>query len=43
MDLNRAIQFGLLVKAAEAVLPANTVLSLLAGGTIQPLDAECVP
>jgi hypothetical protein len=24
VDLNRAIQFGLLVKAAEAVLPANT-------------------
>jgi hypothetical protein len=26
VDLNQAIQFGLLVKAAETVLPANTPL-----------------
>jgi hypothetical protein len=32
MDLNRAIQFGLLVKAAEAVLPPNTANA--AGQTI---------
>lgn len=32
MDLNRALQFGLLVKAVEAVLPSNTVNA--AGQTI---------
>ncbi len=32
MDLNRALQFGLLVKAAEAVLPSDTVTA--AGQTI---------
>jgi hypothetical protein len=32
MNLNRAIQFGL-----------SASLSLLAGGTVLPLDAACVP